>query len=48
MTSSHYRDDIPELHASTLRSSSLLLQKNFAGVFSVLRKATMSQISGSL
>ena len=34
MTSSHYRDDIPELHASTLRSSSLVLQKNFDGVFS--------------
>ena len=34
MTASYYRDDIPALHVSTLHSSSLLLQKNFDGVFS--------------
>ncbi len=34
MTASFYREDIPELHLSTLHSSSLLLQKDFDGVFS--------------
>jgi arsenate reductase (thioredoxin) len=34
MTASYYRDDIPELHSSTLHSSSLLLQKSFDGIFS--------------
>lgn len=34
MTVSFYREDVPELHLSTLHSSSLLLQKNFDGVFS--------------
>jgi arsenate reductase len=33
MTSTFFRDDIPELHLSTLRSSALLLQKDFDGVF---------------
>ena len=34
MTPTYYRDDISEIHASTLHSSSLLLQKDFSGVFS--------------
>ena len=34
MTASYYREDIPEIHVSTLHSSSLLLQKGFDGVFS--------------
>ena len=34
MTPTYYREDISEIHASTLHSSSLLLQKNFDGVFS--------------
>jgi arsenate reductase (thioredoxin) len=33
MTVTYFRDDIPELHLNTLRSSALLLQKDFAGVF---------------
>jgi len=33
MTATHFRDDIPALHLNTLRSSALLLQKDFAGVF---------------
>lgn len=33
MTPTYFRDDIPALHASTLHSSSLLLQKNFDGTF---------------
>ena len=34
MTESAFRDDIPLLHLMTLRSSALLLQKEFAGMFS--------------
>lgn len=34
MTTSFTRDDISELHANTLKTSSLLLQKDFAGTFS--------------
>jgi len=34
MSTPQFRDDLPELHVSTLRSSSLLLQKNFDGTFS--------------
>lgn len=33
MTTSVFHDGIPELHLSTLRSSSLMLQRNFEGVF---------------
>ena len=33
MIPTYFRDDLPELHVSTLHSSSLLLQKNFDGVF---------------
>jgi protein-tyrosine-phosphatase len=33
MTVTDSRDDIPELHLNTLRSSALRLQKDFAGVF---------------
>lgn len=34
MTDSQFRDDIPLLHLMTLRSSALLLQRDFAGMFS--------------
>lgn len=33
MNTTHFHDDIPELHVSTLRSSSLLLQKDFDGMY---------------
>lgn len=33
MTSTYFRDDIVEVHLLTLRSSSLLLQKEFSGIF---------------
>ena len=33
MTSTFHRDDIPELDQMTLRSSSMLLQRDFSGVF---------------
>ena len=33
MTSTYFRDDIVEVHLLTLRSSSLLLQKEFSGTF---------------
>jgi len=33
MTSTFHRDDIPDLDQMTLRSSSMLLQKDFSGVF---------------
>jgi len=33
MSTMHFHDDIPELHVSTLRSSSLLLQKDFDGMY---------------
>jgi len=34
MTDSQFRDDIPLMHVMTLRSSALLLQKEFTGMFS--------------
>jgi protein-tyrosine-phosphatase len=33
MSATHFHDNIPELHVSTLRSSSLLLQKDFDGMY---------------
>jgi arsenate reductase len=33
MSTTHFHDNIPELHVSTLRSSSLLLQKDFDGMY---------------
>jgi protein-tyrosine-phosphatase len=33
MTVTYFRDDIPTLHLTTLRSSAMLLQKEFVGVF---------------
>lgn len=33
MNTTHFHDNIPELHVSTLRSSSLLLQKDFDGMY---------------
>ncbi len=33
MNTMYFHDDIPELHVSTLRSSSLLLQKDFDGIY---------------
>jgi protein-tyrosine-phosphatase len=33
MTVTYFRDDIPMLHLTTLRSSAMLLQKDFVGVF---------------